>query len=61
MALFPFSSIERSLQQGARANAASAVQQNRRHAELRRQAAHAQAQAQSQQTPAYLRAAAGGR
>ena len=42
MSLFPFSSIERSLAQGARANAAQAVQQNRRMAELRRQAASAQ-------------------
>ena len=42
MALFPFSSIERSLAQGARANAAQAVQHNQRMAELRRQAARAQ-------------------
>jgi hypothetical protein len=42
MALFPFSSIERSLAQGARANAAQAVEQNQRMAELRRQAVSAQ-------------------
>ena len=42
MAVFPFSSIERSLTQGARANAAQAVQQNQRMAELRRQAVSAQ-------------------
>ncbi len=42
MALFPFSSIERSLVEGARANAAQAVRHNQRMAELRRQAASAQ-------------------
>ena len=42
-----FSSLERSLQQGAVANAAAAVQQNRVHAEQKRAAALAQAQAAS--------------
>ncbi len=46
MALFPFSSIERSLVQGARANAAQAVKQNQRMAELRRQAVSAQTAAE---------------
>ncbi len=49
MALFSFSSLERSLVQGARANAAQAVQQNRRMAELRRQAVSAQTAAASRQ------------
>jgi hypothetical protein len=42
---FLFSSLERSLQQGAVANAAAAVQQNRLHAEQKRAAAKAQAAA----------------
>ena len=46
MSLFRISALERSLVQGARANAAQAVQQNARMAELRRQAAIAQAAAQ---------------
>ena len=45
MALFRFSSLERSLVQGARANAAQAVRQNQRMAELRRQAVSAQVDA----------------
>jgi hypothetical protein len=47
MTRFLFSSLERSLQQGAVANAAAAVHQNRLHAEQKRVAAQAQAQAQA--------------
>lgn len=50
MSLFSFSSFERSLVQGARANAAQAVQQNRRMAELRRQAVSAQVDAARRQS-----------
>ena len=42
MTRFLFSSLERSLQQGAVSNAAAAVQQNRVHAEQKRMAAQAQ-------------------
>ena len=45
MARFLFSSLERSLQQGAVSNAAAAVLQNRVHAEQKRVAAQAQAEA----------------
>ena len=41
----PFSSLQRSLQQGALSNAAAAVRQNRVHAEQKRAAAQAQAAA----------------
>lgn len=52
MAVFPFSTIERSLQQGARANAAAAVLQNRLLAEQKRQAAEAQARSAAAHRPA---------
>ena len=45
MTRFLFSSLERSLQQGAVANAAAAVRQNRVHSEQKRVAAQAQAAA----------------
>ena len=54
MSLFRLSALERPLVQGARANAAQAVQQNQRMAELRRQAASAQMAAvqRAEQRPA---------
>jgi hypothetical protein len=45
MTRFLFSSLERSLQQGAVSNAAAAVHQNRQLAEQKRVAAQAQAEA----------------
>ena len=45
MTRFLFSSLERTLQQGALSNAAAAVRQNRVHAEQKRAAAQAQAAA----------------
>ncbi len=46
MSLFSFAALERSLVQGARTNAAQAVRHNERMAELRRQAASAQSDAE---------------